>query len=108
MADQLSSLGVSAYEQISVTEFRSLVKQTLAENFRNTKDRTVSENHRFTNAERLLREITSSNVDAVFRLRTEDIEALRHDSAFIFNYYAEFILSDSVVGELQTCVIAAD
>ena len=107
-ADQLSSLGVSAYERLSLPEFRSLVEQTFAENFGNKEDRTNAEQRRFTNAERLLREITSSDIEAVFRLRTEDIGALKHDSAFIFDYYAEFVLIDSVAGELQTCVIAAD
>lgn len=108
VADQLGALGSSTYEALSLSEFRDSVESILAENFGNPEERTGSEQHRFANAQRVLSEVTSPSNNVVFRLRTEGIATLRHESAFIFDYYAEFILVDPTVGELQTCVIAAD
>lgn len=108
VADELSSLGLSAYEAISPAEFRASVERILADNFGSPEERTSSEQHRVANAKRVLDAIISPNTSAVFRLRTESIAGLKHESAFIFDYYAEFILIDPTAGELQTCVIAAD
>jgi hypothetical protein len=109
-AEKISSLGLAAYEPIeSIHQFVQCIESILHENFGNPADRSANERHRYDNARRTLEEsVSSQDSVSIFRLRTEDMVTLEHDSAFVLDYFTEFVLINPVAGELQTCVIAAD
>lgn len=108
VADRLSALGSSTYERLSVQSFRDRVDQMISENFGSVGEQTAGDRHRLANVEGVTRQISSSPGCTVYRLRTEDLAELKHESAFILDFFVEFVLIDLSVQELQTCVVAED
>ena len=108
VADRLSALASSAYERLSVHTFRDQVDQMISENFGSVGEQTTGDRHRLANVKSVTTQISSSPGCTVYRLRTEDLTGLKHESAFIFDFFVEFILIDLTVQELQTCVIGED
>jgi hypothetical protein len=106
--DSLTDFGVSAYQFLSQSDFRSYLAELLTKNFGCATQLNDLERLQLSNAQQVFDGLCTSLNSSVFMLRTDLPSMLKHESAFIFDFFVEFLLIDCVNRALQVIVIGAD